>query len=241
MLSDNGGAYRSALMTATRAKFGVEARFTSPYHPQSNGLCERTNGVITNVVAKIVGAGKEAEWAEHLALAVFDYNTKPHSATRRTPYEVVYGRPCHTWVAAKLREVGRGPGGGTGESPARKRLWEEGGDEEEAARLEARREDVRDAAQTAQARQTARNVRDYNKRHRVAAAVINAGDAVMKTDLNFSRNIGKGNLAPKYEGPFDVVSATQRTACIRTRQGELLRGVPLRLLKKVDAGGGEES
>jgi hypothetical protein len=51
-------------------KWGVEAAFTSVYHPQSNGVVERANTLIFSAIKKILEDQPEGMWAEELLRVV---------------------------------------------------------------------------------------------------------------------------------------------------------------------------
>ena len=44
LISDRGQGFQSELVEALVDKMGIQHRFSSPYHPQCNGLVENTNG-----------------------------------------------------------------------------------------------------------------------------------------------------------------------------------------------------
>ena len=46
VLSDGGPQFTSDLMYQVMKSLGITHKFTTPYHPQANGLCERANGTI---------------------------------------------------------------------------------------------------------------------------------------------------------------------------------------------------
>jgi hypothetical protein len=69
----------------------VEKLHTTAYHPESNGALERTHKTLANYLRCFCNA-KTSDWDEWLPFACFAYNTTPHSVTRYTPYEVLFGR-----------------------------------------------------------------------------------------------------------------------------------------------------
>ena len=107
VLSDNGKEFKNDIKDAVANAFQFEQRFTAPYNPQGNGLCERCNGVIATLLGKmglkaclgmetelLDSAVKEevAKWDINLAPATYYYNTKvrPNSPTLR-PYPSTHG------------------------------------------------------------------------------------------------------------------------------------------------------
>jgi hypothetical protein len=58
---------------------------------RTDGLVERVNGILCDVLAKMA-AGSPSAWKRLLPAAVWAYNTSKHSSTKETPYFLVYGR-----------------------------------------------------------------------------------------------------------------------------------------------------
>jgi hypothetical protein len=71
---------------------GVQLRFSTAFHPQTDGQSEVVNKVIAMYLRCVTGDRPRA-WVDWLAWAEYCYNTSYHSALRATPFEVVYGRP----------------------------------------------------------------------------------------------------------------------------------------------------
>ncbi len=53
-LSDNGAVFRNAVVSEICSQFGIKQTFTAVYHPASNGLVERANRKILEVLRPIV-------------------------------------------------------------------------------------------------------------------------------------------------------------------------------------------
>ncbi|KAK3709530.1 hypothetical protein QZH41_006769 [Actinostola sp. cb2023] len=73
------------------SEFGVKHRITSAYHPQSNGLDERTNQTIKRTLRKVMNE-KNDEWDDYVDGAVFAVNTNKSTTTKYTPFFLMYGR-----------------------------------------------------------------------------------------------------------------------------------------------------
>ncbi len=54
LLSDNGAEFHNALLEEIRNQFGVKHYFTVTYHSTSNGLVERANRKILEVLLQVV-------------------------------------------------------------------------------------------------------------------------------------------------------------------------------------------
>jgi transposase InsO family protein len=70
---------------------GIEAAFTSVYHPQSNGAVEKTNTLIFTAIKKILEDQPKGKWAEELLRAVWSHNTSICRVTKFTPFKLLYG------------------------------------------------------------------------------------------------------------------------------------------------------
>ena len=58
---------------------------------QANGLDERFNQTLVNALSKFAQKHRES-WDEQLAEVVYAYNTAVQESTKRTPFEVMFGR-----------------------------------------------------------------------------------------------------------------------------------------------------
>jgi hypothetical protein len=65
---------------------------SSAYHPQSDGQTERLNQCLETYLRCYVHACPR-NWSSWLSSAEFWYNTSPHSAIGRSPFEALYGYP----------------------------------------------------------------------------------------------------------------------------------------------------
>jgi hypothetical protein len=90
ILSDNGSNFTSELMADTMSILSVRQVFTSPYHPQSNGVVERLNATFTSMVKKYMNAD-QTDWDTFLPLITRAYNTSVHETTKVSPHCVVFG------------------------------------------------------------------------------------------------------------------------------------------------------
>jgi hypothetical protein len=71
---------------------GVNLHYSTTYHPQTDGQTEIVNKGIEHYLRCMTGDIPN-QWARWLPLAEWWYNTNYHSATKMTPYEIVYGFP----------------------------------------------------------------------------------------------------------------------------------------------------
>jgi len=64
---------------------------TSGAHPQTDGLVDRLNRTLKQMLSKIVTKGSK-NWDELLGPLLFAYRTACHSSTGKTPFSLLYGR-----------------------------------------------------------------------------------------------------------------------------------------------------
>ena len=62
-----------------------------PYHPQTNGLVERSHQMIMCMIGKLV-EDKKANWPSHLAEIVHAYNATQSAVTKYSPHYLMFGR-----------------------------------------------------------------------------------------------------------------------------------------------------
>ena len=64
---------------------------TTPYHPQSDGLVERFNCTLLDMLATAVHE-QPVEWERELRRLCLAYNTSVHPTTGETPFFLMFGR-----------------------------------------------------------------------------------------------------------------------------------------------------
>ena len=94
LLSDRGTNFLSNLMQEVYKWFSIKKLNTTAYHPEANGLVERFNQTILNILNTLCDYEKE-HWSSYLAAATWAYNTSMQEALKESPYVVLYGRPPH--------------------------------------------------------------------------------------------------------------------------------------------------
>ena len=90
VLSDGGPQFTSDQMEDVLRNLGVMHSVSSPYHPQSNGLCERANATIKSLIKKL-SFDNPTSWDRLLQCALFAYREVPQETTGFSPFEMVYG------------------------------------------------------------------------------------------------------------------------------------------------------
>ena len=90
IVSDRGPQFVSRFWHTLFTCLGTKLQLTTAYHPQSNGLTERVNGVLMQSL-RIFTAQQPHHWDQHLALVEFAYNNATQTATQQSPFSLNYG------------------------------------------------------------------------------------------------------------------------------------------------------
>ena len=72
--------------------FGVTKTRTTAYHPAGDGLVERFNRSLLQMLRAFVNQG---DWEQYLPLVLYAYRTAVHSSTGVSPFELMFGRCAH--------------------------------------------------------------------------------------------------------------------------------------------------
>jgi hypothetical protein len=102
IVTDQGSNFMGDVFKRICKLFKIEKINTTAYHPESNGSLERTHKTLTNYLRCFCNS-KTDDWDEWLPFACFTYNTTPHSVTKYTPYEVLFGKLAN--VPGKLQKM----------------------------------------------------------------------------------------------------------------------------------------
>ena len=90
ILSDRGTSFTSSIIEELCKILGIQWLQTMPYHPQTNGLVERSHQMIMCIIGKL-GEDKETNWPSHLAEIAHAYNATKSTVTGYSPHYVMFG------------------------------------------------------------------------------------------------------------------------------------------------------
>ncbi len=91
ILTDQGMAFMSRTLKELYELLGIKSIRTSVYHPQTDGLVERFNRTLKNMVRKFVK--EEAKnWDKWLEPLLFAVREVPQASTGFSPFKLLYGR-----------------------------------------------------------------------------------------------------------------------------------------------------
>ena len=88
--SDQGRNFESTIFRQTLAAFGTKKSHTTAYHPEGDGMVERLNRSLLQLLRTY--AQRQDDWEKHLPLVLYAYRTSTHSSTGTSPFQLMYGR-----------------------------------------------------------------------------------------------------------------------------------------------------
>ena len=89
--SDQGRQFESELMKEICKLLNIRKTRTTPYHPQCDGLVERFNRTLLNMLATTTRQ-YPFNWEDQIRKVCMAYNTSVHSSTGYTPFYLMFGR-----------------------------------------------------------------------------------------------------------------------------------------------------
>ncbi len=96
----------STLLKQVYQLLGIKSLRTTPYHPQTDGLTERFNQTLKQMLRKFVSeTGRD--WDQWLPYLLFAYREVPQASTGFSPFELLYGRDVRGPLAL-LQEMWEG-------------------------------------------------------------------------------------------------------------------------------------
>ena len=107
IITDQGTAFLSKKLKQVYSLLGIKGIRTTPYHPQTDGLVERYNQTLKNMLRKYVSANGK-DWDRWLPYLLFAYREVPQASTGFSPFELLYGRPVRGPLDL-LKEAWEGP------------------------------------------------------------------------------------------------------------------------------------
>ncbi|GFT95901.1 hypothetical protein TNCV_312381 [Trichonephila clavipes] len=89
--SDQGTNFKSALTQEFTKRIGSSPRFSCPGYPASNGLVERWNKVLKDMIHHVIREDPRS-WDRQLPFLLFAYREVPNTTTGVSPFRLLYGR-----------------------------------------------------------------------------------------------------------------------------------------------------
>ncbi|UYV79514.1 hypothetical protein LAZ67_17002951, partial [Cordylochernes scorpioides] len=101
IITDRGTNFMSQIIKEINNLSGINHLKTTAYHPQTNGLTERLNKTLTDMLSMYVDV-EQKNWDEVLPFVTFAYNTAKQETTGFSPFFLVHGREAETTLDTLL-------------------------------------------------------------------------------------------------------------------------------------------
>lgn len=186
--SDQGRNFESNLIKELCSLAGVGKSRTTPYHPMGNGMVERFNSTLLNMLGTLETHQKD-DWKTYVAPLVHSYNATRHDSTGYSPFFLMFGRHPRLAVDAYL-------GLSSPEEPTVKSR------EHYATKLKKRLQFAYKVASTESKKSADRHKANYDLK--VREATLDVGDRVLVRQVGLK---GKNKLADRWERiPYVVIA-----------------------------------
>ncbi|GJU10072.1 putative reverse transcriptase domain-containing protein [Tanacetum coccineum] len=184
IISDRDGKFTSHFWKTLNKALGTQLDMSTAYLPETDGQSERTIQTLKDMLrAYVLDFGKG--WDKHLPLVEFLYNNNYHTSIKAALFEALYGRKCRSPIC-----------------------WAEVGDSQLSG-LEIIHETTEKIVQIKSRIQAAHNHQKSNDDVIRKPLEFEVGDEVMlkvspwKGVIRFGK---RGNLNPRYIGPFKIIA-----------------------------------
>lgn len=183
--SDQGANFEGKIIQELCQIMGMKKSRTTSYHPMGNGMCERFNRTLLNMLGSLEQQQKE-NWKAFVGPMVHAYNSTRHESTGQTPYLLMFGRnprlPIDVTLGLRVNE----------KQPNSKCIAELKDSLTQAYQL------AKESAEKARQKQKG----GYDTK--IRGAIVKPGDRVLVKKLAFD---GKHKLADRWEEhPYTVKS-----------------------------------
>ena len=106
--TDQGREFESILFQRLCELLDIDKTRTTPYRPQSDGLVERFNKTLQQMLSLFVNENRD-DWDDHIPFLLLAYRSSPQQSTQCTPNSLMFGRevrlPLEAIVGTPPREA----------------------------------------------------------------------------------------------------------------------------------------
>ncbi|WVZ70748.1 hypothetical protein U9M48_019391 [Paspalum notatum var. saurae] len=95
IISDRGSQFTSRFWEQLHDSLDTKLRFSTAYHPQTNGQTERTNQILEDML-RACAIQYGTSWDKCLPYAEFFYNNSYQASLKKSPFEALYGKRYRT-------------------------------------------------------------------------------------------------------------------------------------------------
>ena len=97
IVSDRDSRFTSKFWKSLQHTLGTKLKFSTSFHPQTNGQSERTIQTLEDML-RACALDFQGTWDKYLPLAEFSYNNNYQTTVGMAPYEALYGQQCRSLV-----------------------------------------------------------------------------------------------------------------------------------------------
>ncbi|GJX60247.1 reverse transcriptase domain-containing protein [Tanacetum coccineum] len=94
LISDRGTHFCNYQMEKAMKRYGVVHRFSTTYHPQTNGQVENTNRALKRILENTIGNNRK-DWSYKLDDALWEFRTTFKTHLEMAPFRIIYGKAFH--------------------------------------------------------------------------------------------------------------------------------------------------
>jgi hypothetical protein len=105
LTTDQGTSFMSKEVREFAELYRTKLLNSSPYYAQANGQAESSNRTLINLIKKKI-SGNPKHWHKILSEALWAHRISKHSATKVSPFELVYGQEAVLPVKISLNVLG---------------------------------------------------------------------------------------------------------------------------------------
>lgn len=91
IITDNGTEFKNEVIHDFTDLHGIKIHYTTPLHPNSNGIVERFNSTLLEHIRIIKAETNKIPLSDTIPYAILGYNNSIHSVTKMKPLEVITG------------------------------------------------------------------------------------------------------------------------------------------------------
>ena len=91
LITDRGKSFLNQILDAVNRIFEIDKLNTTSYHPQTDGLTERFNKTLAEMLSKYI-SNKQHDWDIYLPFCLFAYRTAIQKSIKESPFFLTYGR-----------------------------------------------------------------------------------------------------------------------------------------------------
>ena len=97
IISDKDPKFTGNFLRSLFKGLDTNFNFSTTYHPQMDEQIERVNQVVEDMLRMYVRDCPK-KWEDYVHLIEFAYNNHYQASTKLSPFEILYGRKCNTFI-----------------------------------------------------------------------------------------------------------------------------------------------